>query len=881
MTTPEILRASAKAYTKQVGWKIFPVWGVVDGRCECGATHVSPKDMGKHPVGGAGHKDATTDQDIVDAHWAEGGSSRRNIGVPCASNGLVVIDVDPRNGGVESWERLVASLDETDRAIVKRTLSARTGRWGSERGVHHYFRAPEGSLFHGKIEGYPGIDIKHQGYVLAAPSMHGSGEAYEWEVRGGPLKTPPAVLPGGLAKVLIKGTARAAGGGALGAADTYGVLTWKGAKYDVDKIVRQGIPEGERINTLYPIMCALANQYPVATGHGAASFKATVRVLNGRGCRPPLPDDELEFQMKRAIDFVVKNPKERMVERELGTDILDWVSTQKPVEHLASVSLLPPSPSSSAPEAFGASKSEDEAEDLLKLAVSLEESSTEPSAGSGSSGGALPPDIDDVAVPEGRAWLPRSLTDMGNARRLADHYAGTVRYSEGLGWFVWDDDEKTWVPDVPGAVALHKASVLPGLVARELLVYEPSTEHGKAVAKWSTDSRSTARLRSSMDQWKVNPGVRTPVAEWDRNPELLGVRNGVVNLRTGELMKGEPGMRITKRTPAAYERGMRAVQWEQFLDFATGGDKELCAWLQLAAGYTLTGRNDLDVFFIVFGRPGSGKSTFLEALSHVLGEQYSIQLPVAALIDDGRGDAQDEYYRAQLPGRRMAVFSEWPAGKKTKEDSIKQLTGDLTMTGRHPGGQPFTFQSQTKLWLGTNVLPAINDSAMWRRIRAIPFPYVPEVPNPDLKVWLSDPEGGLPAVMAWCVEGAVKVLNAASRDPLGWCTAVRDASAEYQTQEDRMGQFLDEETVAGPGRTVSVSVLFETYREWADSRGEKGWTRIPFEKGLREKGLTIVGSGRHGVLEGVSLRPRTAGSADGSGGVGSLTAFVSEWQNGS
>ena len=91
-----------------------------------------------------------------------------------------------------------------------------------------------------------------------------------------------------------------------------------------------------------------------------------------------------------------------------------------------------------------------------------------------------------------------------------------------------------------------------------------------------------------------------------------------------------------------------------FDEFATGGDKELQAWLQLAAGYTLTGRNDYDVFFIVFGQPGSGKSTFLEALSHVLGEQYSIHLPVASLIDDGRASQQDEYYRAQLPGKRKA-----------------------------------------------------------------------------------------------------------------------------------------------------------------------------------------------------------------------------------
>ncbi len=871
---PKTLRAAALKYSQEgPRWKVFPVWGMRHGKCGCGQSHISPKDMGKHPLGGHGHKDATTDKDVLDAYWPAieaGGDSFHNIGLPCDANNLVVIDVDPRNGGLESWVRLDAAIGG-----FPETLTALTGAWGSERGRHYYFRVPEGTVFHGAIDGYPGIDVKHKGYVLLPPSMHGSGVGYEWTVPGGPFSVMPAVLPEELGKLIRKGVRSGGSGGALGASDTYGVLDWKGKKLDIDAIVSKGIPEGERINTIYPILCALANQYPVASGHGEAAFKQVARVINNRGCRPPLPDDELEFQAQRAVDFVKENPKERMAERQLGPDVLAWVADQSdPVVTSG--------------------------DDLLKIAAGLGSDGSEggslaslgetgvvtPPAGAGAGAGAgggspLPPDVDLLPIADGRPFQPRSLTDMGNARRLADHFNGTVRHSEGMGWFIWDEDERRWVPDNSGAQALNKAQSLPSLVARELLIYDASTDHGKAIGKWSQDSRSTARLDAAMKQWKVGPTVRTPVSNWDRNHELLGVKNGVVNLRTGELVEGRPEMGITKRTPAAYERGMRAVQWEQFLDFATGGDKELQSWLQLAAGYTLTGRNDLDVFFIVFGRPGSGKSTFLEALSHVLGEQYSIHLPVAALIDDGRGGSQDEYYRAQLPGMRMAVFSEWPTGKRTKEDAIKQLTGDLTMTGRHPGGQPFTFQSQTKLWLGTNVLPAINDSAMWRRIRAIPFPFVPEVPNPDLKVWLSDPEGGLPAVMSWCVEGAVRILNSSSRDPLGLCEAVRVASAEYQVQEDRMGQFLDEETSVGSGRGVSVAALYEVYKMWAEERGERGMTRLPFEKALKEKGLSITGRGRHAEVDGVSLRPRTVGSTVDGASAGQLKALVDGWQQGS
>lgn len=869
MSAPEVgpaqLRAAAKLYSQRAGWKVFPVYGIVAGKCACSMGHMSPKDGGKHPVPNSGHKDATTDQDVIDAYWPPveaGGSSMHNVGVPCAANGLLVVDVDPRNGGNESWDKLVTALGG-----MPETLTAFTGNWGGQRGRHYYFRVPEGATFHGTLPDYPGLDFKHQGYVLAAPSKHISGVTYEWAVRGGPLTVPPAVMPEGLLKLVLKGRK----GGSGSAADTYGVLSWGGKKIDVDELIRTGIPEGSRIDTLYPIMCALANQYPVAQSHGAGAFKAVVRVINNRGCRPPLPDDELDFQMKRAIDFVVENPKERMVEREIGADVLGWVAAQRATAE------------SEAASSGGVVTPPEDPDDLLRIAAGLGgPRSDDGSAGSGGASGGtggvvtgpggpgggspLPPDIDELDVPHDKPFLPRSLTDMGNARRLAEHYRGTIKYTEGMGWFVWDEPSRRWINDWGGELATDKATALPGLVARELLIYDATTDHGKAIAKWSTDSRSTARLEAAKRQWRTRSWVRTPVDAWDSHRDLLGVKNGVVNLRTGELLEGDPALGITKRTEVAYEKGMRAVQWEQFLEFATGGDKELQSWLQLAAGYTLTGRNDYDVFFIVYGQPGSGKSTFLEALAHVLGEQYSISLPVAALIDDGRGGSQDEYYRAQLPGKRLALFSEWPSGKKTKEDAIKQLTGDLTMTGRHPGGQPFSFQSQTKLWLGTNVLPAINDQAMWRRIRAVHFPHVPEKPNPELKTWLSDPEGGLPAVMSWCVEGAVRLLNSGQRDALGWCKAVADASAEYRAQEDRMGQFLEEETAEEAGRTVPVVSLFEVYQQWAEDRGERPMTRLPFEKALLERGHKITGKGRHGMVEGRSLRPRTV-SHEGTGTV--------------
>ena len=81
-----------------------------------------------------------------------------NIGLACQPSGVVVFDVDLRNGG------------STDGLLPTRTI--KTGN-----GYHYYYKADPSMSFPGKFR--QGIDIKWRGYVVAAPSIHPSGSTYE------------------------------------------------------------------------------------------------------------------------------------------------------------------------------------------------------------------------------------------------------------------------------------------------------------------------------------------------------------------------------------------------------------------------------------------------------------------------------------------------------------------------------------------------------------------------------------------------------------------------------------------------------------------------------------------------------------------------------
>jgi len=125
-------------------------------------------------------KDASADLATVFRWWEA--HPRCGIGIHCEASGLVVIDVDPRNGGDDSlWqlEDQLGKLPATPRAL--------TGGGG----IHVLLRNPGGGF---RKEMAPGVDIKANGYIVAAPSRHPNGGSYEWEEAPGevPLADVPA-----------------------------------------------------------------------------------------------------------------------------------------------------------------------------------------------------------------------------------------------------------------------------------------------------------------------------------------------------------------------------------------------------------------------------------------------------------------------------------------------------------------------------------------------------------------------------------------------------------------------------------------------------------------------------------------------------------------
>ena len=191
----EVIRlADAAERYAQLSWYVLPVYGIVEGQCTCGQGE-SCSSPGKHPRIPAWQNQATTDVATIRRWWKTW--PHANIGVVAGKSGLVVLDIDPKHGGDDSLESLIA-----EHGALPDTREQVTGSGGR----HILFKHPGGRIQNRQDASAvaPGIDAKGDaGFFVAAPSLHASGKRYQWD---GLEDTGVAELPEWLKKKLVSGS---------------------------------------------------------------------------------------------------------------------------------------------------------------------------------------------------------------------------------------------------------------------------------------------------------------------------------------------------------------------------------------------------------------------------------------------------------------------------------------------------------------------------------------------------------------------------------------------------------------------------------------------------------------------------------------------------
>lgn len=440
-----------------------------------------------------------------------------------------------------------------------------------------------------------------------------------------------------------------------------------------------------------------------------------------------------------------------------------------------------------------------------------------------------------VPIEEAKAGRPFACTDLGNAERMVAYYGNQIRWDTARKcWRVWDG--RRWAVD--SALRVNALAADTARNIRHEAAAAPtggSRDMGSALFAWGVKSESRDRLAAMLEVLKSRPGIAVAADALDADPMMLNVLNGTIDLRTGALRPHNRDDLITKLVPVDYRPGLRDERWERFLDSSTKSDAGLIAFMQIAAGYTLTGDTSEEKLFIIYGGENTGKTTFLESMRGVTGEYArTIQTDLLTKTKDARGGGAASPELAGLAGARLAVGSEMEQGREMAEALAKNLTGGEQITARHLYAELFDFTPQFKIWLAVNHCPKVSadDGAIWRRILRIGFDHTvpPEQRDKTLKPYLRNPAGGAPAVLAWAVDGCLRW----QREGLAVPEAVKKSTAAYRDESDPLATFFEDCLWFHPQSWTSWSDIWSIYSEHAAEMGvAEKWRISP--KRLQER----------------------------------------------
>jgi len=424
------------------------------------------------------------------------------------------------------------------------------------------------------------------------------------------------------------------------------------------------------------------------------------------------------------------------------------------------------------------------------------------------------------------ALLTQGAHDEGHAHCVFLRYAGLHSYNESFGWLAYSGTH--WIRE--GAEAIVDRAIVETLEARiAAAASSGQTQQFGDLIKHSIPNNNRVQGTKALLKSKVY----CPSSAFDADPDLLNCRNGVVDLRTGEMLPHNAGQRFTHCVRADFVPGADSSPWENWLAVAVGD--ALALWLQVAVGYALTGHTKEEVLFYLFGPPRSGKGIFLETLLTLLGSPLAEAVGFHLLTAPHDADTQN-FQLAPLRGSRLIAASESNQYERFNEAKLKAVTGGDSIQAAFKHHTSFSFRPTFKIFLSSNqpINADPDDDAVWGRVRVVEFP-CSHLGREDksLKERMRSPSM-LEGVLAWAVRGAVQwyAMGSAGLPEPESCARLK---RQQRGELDHVGAWIDECCQLDSQCFTAGSALYGSYAAWCRDNGVEPKKQKAFAAALQNR----------------------------------------------
>lgn len=502
--------------------------------------------------------------------------------------------------------------------------------------------------------------------------------------------------------------------------------------------------------------------------------------------------------------------------------------------------------------------------------------------GSGLGGFSSAPSADELAA------FPRN--DLGNAQRLvrmvggrwlddgtADHTDAVLLYLRNRGWIAYNG--RFWDLKAGEDMARRMAHRVAAALGSQTVA---ACEHHRIpAALWlefvtrSGNSGSTSAMLNQAASY-----LTVDLEDFDRDPLAVNVANGTLKFDRKDGAWG-PSLhphvardRITRMAETAYDKGAKRPLFDGLLKFSQPSE-EMRDFLQALLGYCVTGSTREQLFVILQGKGGDGKSTMMNAIRAAIGT-YSAGASIETFLDTGLRRANEASPDlARLAGdTRLVSTGEPPRGSKLATAAIKTWTGEGTVQARELRQSFFEFTPKGKVVMECNQRPAINDTddGIWRRMRIVLFER--QVPKADMDKGLPEKlKGERAGILNWLLDGIGMWLENGLKSP----AAVDEALEDYRRGSNPFADWLHERVVFDPESVVPAGIFFRSYKDYCEANGvERPMSQTTFGKALGDHQILLAGKDSKGNKRrrGARIRPdhEFMGSDEGASPGGSVAS---------
>jgi putative DNA primase/helicase len=424
--------------------------------------------------------------------------------------------------------------------------------------------------------------------------------------------------------------------------------------------------------------------------------------------------------------------------------------------------------------------------------------------------------------------------DMGFAEIFAAKRGKFIKIVSDDGTcYLWDDSTRLWMHCNNKWIGNEVSHVLEKEFRVQMKKYRGMNvvDVAKKLETTDREMRKVLSYRGAMDIVnKVSPLLEDMdfLSKMNLQPDMMPICDGlVVSLRTGLTTQRNPEHNFTFECLVSVDRDPAKHELvEKFMLDICCGDNDLLDYMQVALGYSITGRVSEKAVFVWWGEKGdNGKSTLMNLLKLILGNYC--KSASKCLFIKSKSDSKLTPEHKVLKDTRLAVFSETSADDALNDEVLKMASGDDPIRINPKYQAEYEFRSYAKLLIASNHKPAINvsDSAMVRRVKFIPFlakfvqkPVEAHERFRDVQLVARMESDLLDSFFTWILDGAMKWYASGLIDIPA---VMRKETEAYIQENDEIGEFLADETEPEENQFIPSSGLYKKYCEWCHTRNSQ------------------------------------------------------------